>query len=102
MMLILYVYIGPDYGIQLDYSSEVFQSMHMTLSAPLAKCDPTQDVKAITSSSDLPDLQGNVAIVCYVCMDTPGSILFNSTISIDHFSYISHCNVNVIRVYGDK
>ncbi len=37
-------FIEGRFGIQLDYHTKIFQSMHMTLDKPLPYCNPGQDV----------------------------------------------------------
>jgi hypothetical protein len=45
--LVADMYIQGRFGIKLDFYSEIFQSMHMTLSKPLPFCNPTKDVVII-------------------------------------------------------
>lgn len=43
--LVADMYMQGRFGIKLDFYSQIFQSMHMTLSKPLPICNPTKDVK---------------------------------------------------------
>lgn len=45
--LVADMYIQGRFDIKLDFYSQIFQSMHMTLSKPLPTCDPTKDVRVI-------------------------------------------------------
>ena len=38
------LFISKQFRIQLDYNCQLFQSMHMTLDPPLAKCNPIEDI----------------------------------------------------------
>lgn len=42
--LVADMYISGKYGIQLDFYNNIFQSMHMTLDAPLPYCNPRPDI----------------------------------------------------------
>lgn len=42
--LIADFYIANRFGIKLDFSNKLFQSMHMTLDPPLPHCNPVEDV----------------------------------------------------------
>ena len=42
--LIADLYIGGRFGIKLDFYNKIFQSMHMTLEAPLPRCAPHEDI----------------------------------------------------------
>ena len=43
--LVADMYINHKYGISLDFKTELFQSMHMTLDPPLPHCNPMEDIQ---------------------------------------------------------
>jgi len=43
--LVADMFIAGRFGISLDYYNAIFQSMHMTLDAPLPRCNPQQDIR---------------------------------------------------------
>ena len=42
--LVADMFIDGRHNISLDYHAHIFQSMHMTLTPPLSKCDPKDDI----------------------------------------------------------
>lgn len=47
--LVADMYINDRYGIKLDFYNKIFQSMHMTLDAPLPMCNPVDDIALLNS-----------------------------------------------------
>jgi hypothetical protein len=47
--LVADMYIKNRYGIKLDFYNKIFQSMHMTLDAPLPRCNPMEDITLLNS-----------------------------------------------------
>ena len=51
--LVADMYINHKYGIKLDFYSEIFQSMHMTLDPPLSHCNPIDDIILINTGENI-------------------------------------------------
>eukprot|EP01038_Epipyxis_sp_PR26KG_P012439 gene12439-16684_t len=75
--LVADMFISNRYGIALDYYNSIFQAMHMTLDAPLPRCNPKEDLELIKSNAILENGQHAVEYYNKRTKSTPAVFHFN-------------------------